>query len=147
MWRCRSIPITLSNRCLKLSIGAYCLNQYLCEIVDRYLLFWQIGMWNYRSIPIALTNRYNTLDNSLLNMPICMWIGWGIACRYLLSRAIGWWNCRPVPNYVPNRSREFGMIDTLETITLVVVFCCPKQQVSIDILINLPGIIIANLMF
>ena len=48
--------------------------------------------------------------NSLLNMPIGMSIGWGIAYRYLLTPSIGMRICRSIPIAWSNRSRETGTI-------------------------------------
>ena len=39
----------------------------------------------------------HTPDNSLLNMPIGLTIGWGIAYRYPLLPAVGGRQCLPIP--------------------------------------------------
>ena len=54
--------------------------------------------------------KYDTLDNTLLNMPIGMSIGWGIAYRYLLTPSIGMRIFRSIPIAWTNRSREIGTI-------------------------------------
>ena len=56
------------------------------------------------------THTDHTLDNSILNMPIGMSIGWGIAYRYLLTPSIGMPICRSIPIAWTNRSRENGTI-------------------------------------
>ena len=47
----------------------------------------------------------HTPNNSLLNMPVGLTFGWGIAYRYLLVPAIGGRNYLSIPIVVTNRFR------------------------------------------
>ena len=114
MSHCRSLPSTVTNRHVKLSIDTFC-DQQVREIVDRYLpLVWPIGLWNCLSTSIALTSRYKALYNSLLSTPVGLSTSWCLDYRYLLSPVIGRWHCGWIPISLPNRSRGIGIIDTLE---------------------------------
>ena len=152
MSHCRSLPSTVTNRHVKLSIDTFC-DQQVREIVDRYLpLVWPIGLWNCLSTSIALTSRYKALYNSLLSTPVGLSTSWCLDYRYLLSPVIGRWNGRWIPISLPNRSRGIGTIDNLQkTGVRGVSIVQQRQQLSIEILTNLsikhlPGII-ANLLF
>ena len=86
----------------------------------------KVGGWVYsRSMGVDHQEKYiypgvnslglprvsnHTLDNSLLNMPIGLSIGWGIAYRYVLPAAIGGWNCLSIPISVTNTFREICTI-------------------------------------
>ena len=53
--------------------------------------------------PSVVPGIYHTLDNSLLNMPISMPIGWDIAYRYPLTPSTGMQICRSVQRNWYNR--------------------------------------------
>ena len=48
----------------------------------------------------------HTLDDSLLNMPIGLSIGRGMAYRYVLPAAIGGWKCLSIPTSLTGRFWE-----------------------------------------
>ena len=53
-------------------------------------------LWCENNEHVALKQQPRVMDNSLLNMPIGMSIGWDIAYRYLLTPSIGMRICRSI---------------------------------------------------
>ena len=124
MSHCRSIPIGVTIRYVKLSIDTSCLtSRYVKLSIDIYCFDQYHG-------------RYKALYNILLKTPVGLSTTWSIEYRYILYPVIGW-NCRWIPISLPNRSRGIGMSDTLEKKVVRGVSVQQQQQLSIELLTNL----------
>ena len=69
----------------------------------------QTAQTNTTAMGVVAAGQH-TLDNSLLNVPIGMSIGCGMAYRYLLTPSISMRICPSIPIAWTNRSREIGTI-------------------------------------